>query len=259
MIKVNNEFKNYLQNSLFKNVRIDGRGLLDFRDVTIESGVSSTAEGSARVKIGETEVIAGVKMEVATPYPDRPEDGSIMVNAEFLPMASPDFEPGPPGIAAIELSRVVDRGIRESGAIDLKKLLIKKGEKCWMLIIDVCMINNDGNLLDASALAAIAALKDAKFPKYENDELDYKTKTDKGVELAKIPIAVTVVKVGDSYLVDCGIDEEKNLDARLTITSTEEGTICSLQKGGDAPLTKEDISKMFDIALEKAKLLRGFL
>jgi len=256
---MNKEFRNYLLNSLDKGVRIDSRGMLDYRPVVVEYGVSSTAEGSARVKIGDTEVIAGVKMEIATPFPDRPDDGAIMMNAEFLAMSSPEFESGPPGMDAIELARVVDRGIRECKAVDLKKLIIKKGEKCWMIVVDICTINDAGNLLDASALASIAALQDARFPKYENEEIDYKTRTDKKIELGKIPIAVTVVKLGNNFLIDPNIDEQKAIDARLTVTVTEDNTICALQKGGDNPMFVEDISKMVDIALDKSKELRGYL
>jgi len=256
---VNNEFKEYVVQGLQKNARLGNRALTEYRDISIEYSVSKTAEGSARVKIGDTDVIAGIKMEIATPFPDRPEEGAIMVNAEFLAMASPEFESGPPGIDAIELARVVDRGIRECHAIDLKKLSIKKGEKCWMLVIDVCTMNDAGNLLDASALAAIAALKDARFPKYENDELDYKTKTDKKVDLAKTPVAVTVHKIGPSFVVDPDMGEQKYSDARLTVTTTEGKNICSLQKGGVASLTVEDIDKMLDIALEKGDELRAKL
>ena len=129
VIIMNNEFRQHLITSLTKNVRIDGRKLEDYRNITVKLGVSSTAEGSALVKFGNTEVIVGVKMEIAKPFSDRPDEGAIMVNAEFLPMSNPEFETGPPGIDAIELARVVDRGIRESKAINLKKLVIKKGEK----------------------------------------------------------------------------------------------------------------------------------
>jgi exosome complex component RRP42 len=256
---MNNEMKQHVVNALKKNVRIDGRKLVDYREITVETDIASTAEGSARVKIGETEILAGVKMEIASPFPDRPEEGAIMLNAEFLPMASPEFESGPPGMPAIELARVVDRGIRESGALDLKKLCIKKGEKCWMIVVDICIVNDAGNLLDAAALGAIAAIRDANFPTYENDELDYKKPTDKKIELTKTPIAITVLKIGDCLLVDPMHDEEASVDSRLTVTTTEDGVICALQKGGLQPILTEDVDKMLDLAMEKAKVLRKLL
>jgi exosome complex component RRP42 len=243
---------------LFKSdLRLDGRKLTEYRKpIKIETNVTKTAEGSARVKIGETDVIVGVKVEIGEPYPDVPDAGTIIVGAELLPLSNPDFELGPPGIEAIELARVVDRGIRESKAVDFKKLCIKKNEKVWLLLIDICTINDAGNLIDASSLGALAALKDMKFPKVVDDKVDYQEKTNKKLEIKNSPIAVTVVKIGDKFIVDPSSEEEKALDARLTITTLEDGTLCALQKGGSVPLTAEDIDKMIDISLEKGKELR---
>src|SRR3989338_7608229 len=97
-----------------EGIRLDNRKPDQYREISIDYGISENAEGSARVKIGDTEVLAGVKFEIGKPYEDKPDEGSIIVNAELLAMASPDFEPGPPSSHAIELARVVDRGIRES-------------------------------------------------------------------------------------------------------------------------------------------------
>ena len=99
------EQKQHTLKYLSKGVRYDGRKPLDYRNVSVEYGITKSAEGSARVKIGETEVIAGVKMSVEKPYPDTPDKGNLMVNAELRPLASPKFETGPPGDQAIEMAR----------------------------------------------------------------------------------------------------------------------------------------------------------
>ena len=254
------ELRNHIISLLDANTRLDGRKLTEYRKpIEIEYGIVKTAEGSARVKIGETDVMVGVKLEVGEPYPDTPEEGTIIVGAELLPMSNPEFEPGPPGIQAIELARVVDRGIRESKALDFKKLCIKKGEKIWMVIIDICPINDAGNLFDASSLAALAALKNTRYPAFDGEKVDYKNKTDKKLPLEKEPISVTVIKIGNKFIVDPDTEEEKAIDARLTVSSIEDGTLCALQKGGDFPLSVEDIDKMLDIGIEKGKELRKCL
>ena len=254
------ELRNHIIGLLNANTRLDGRKLTEYRKpVEVEYGVVKTAEGSARVKIGETEVMVGVKLDVGEPYPDTPDEGTIIVGAELLPMSNPDFELGPPGIQAIELARVVDRGIRESKALDFKKLCIEKGGKIWMVVIDICPINDAGNLFDASSLAALAALKDTKYPSLDGEKVDYKKKTDKKLQLEKMPIAITVIKIGDKFIVDPDTEEEKAVDARLTVSSIEDGTLCAMQKGGDFPLTMEDVDKMLDIGIEKAKELRKCL
>lgn len=251
--------KTNLVRYLSEEKRFDGRKLEEFRPIEIEYNVSKTAEGSAKVKIGETEVIAGIKLEIGKPYPDTPDEGGLMVGTELLPLSSPDFEAGPPGIESIEMARVVDRGLRESKAIDNKKLCITKGEKVWTISVDICTINNDGNLLDVSGLAAIAALKVTKFPGFDGERVDYKTHTDVSVPLLKIPIPVTVFKLKGKYFVDPTSEEEKDFDARLTVTSTEDGTICALQKGGDSPISIEEVEIMTTLALKKAKEIRKSL
>lgn len=243
--------KEYLE----KGKRFDGRDLDEFRDLSIELGVSNQAEGSARVKLGETEVIVGVKMDVSTPYPDSPDKGNLMVTAELLPASSPRFESGPPRFPAIELGRLVDRGIREGKFIDFEKLCIEKGEKVWSVFIDVYSINHDGNLLDAASIGAVAALKSAVFPKYdkENDKIHYGEFTKKKIPLSKeTPIVTTVHKVGKSILIDPTLDEEDVSEARLTIGATTEGSIFSMQKGRSKEISFEDMEKILEIS-EKAR------
>ncbi|MEM4366348.1 MAG: exosome complex protein Rrp42, partial [Candidatus Woesearchaeota archaeon] len=244
--------KEHLMKYLEKGVHFDGRHLTEYREVVVETDISKSAEGSARVKIGDTEVLAGVKLAVEQPYPDTPDQGNLMVNAELLPLSNPAFEPGPPTEQAIELARIVDRGIRESKAIDQKKLCIVKGEKVWSIMIDICTINDDGNLLDASALAALAALKNTRFPAYDGEKIDYMTKTTVKLPIVREPIAITVVKIGNFLLLDPSFEEEKLANSRLTVTVTKEGNICALQKGGDEPLELDEIERMVKIALEKA-------
>jgi exosome complex component RRP42 len=111
--------------------------------------------------------------------------------------------------------------------------LFEKGEKVWTVAIDVVPLNYDGNLIDMGGLAALAALKNARFPKINEDgTVDYHSKTDKTLELQKLPIPVTVCKIGDLLIVDPTDEEEKAVDARLTVTVLDDDKICALQKGG---------------------------
>lgn len=170
MIKTPKITKERIEKYLSEGKRFDGRKPNQFRDIEVELGVSKKAEGSARVKLGKTEVIVGVKMNTAEPYPDSPNKGNLIVSAELLPLSSPRFESGPPKFPVIEFGRVLDRGIRESKFIQFDKLCIKEGEKVWNVFVDVYTINDDGNLLDAAGIAAVIALKNAEIPKYDEKE-----------------------------------------------------------------------------------------
>ncbi len=245
-----------------KNKRINGRAMTEYRQpITVETNISWTAEGSARVQIGETVVLAGVKLSLEKPYNDTPDSGGIMVNAELTPMSSEEYERGPPGIKAIELSRVTDRGIREAKAIDMKKLCVTPGEKAWFVIIDIVTINDAGSLFDAASLATLAALKSARFPVVDKKTgaINYKEKTDTPLPLLKEPLAVTVYKIGGKLMVDPDFEESLCYDARLTVASDRDGTISAMQKGGSSPLTIDEVSQMVDICLEKSNFLRDQL
>ena len=252
MIETSNITKQRIEKYLEQGKRFDGRKPDEFRELSIETGVSKNAEGSARVKIGETEVLVGVKMDIGTPYPDSSDKGNMMVTAELLPLSSPRFESGPPKFPAIELARVIDRGIREYRFIDFEKLCIKKGEKVWTVFIDIYSINDDGNLLDAAGIGAVAALRDAKIPKY--DEKDEKVLfgelTDKSLPVKKdFPVSITFHKVGENIIVDPTREEEDVSEARVTIGSSK-GVISSMQKGNLESLDIEEFNKILDM-LEK--------
>ncbi|MEM2250978.1 MAG: exosome complex protein Rrp42 [Candidatus Hadarchaeales archaeon] len=244
--------KDYIMSLLQQGKRIDGRAFDQFRSVSVEKGIIQTANGSALVKMGATQVLVGVKIGKGEPFPDQPEEGILVVNAELLPLASPTFEPGPPDEDAIELARVVDRGIRESKCLELEKMAIVPGEEVWTVFIDIYVLDHDGNLIDASALAAIAALADTKPPADEAWKLQ-------GFPLRKYPVAVTFAKIGDQLLLDPNLEEEQVMDARLTMAFTEDGALCAMQKGGKGYFTREEVERAFQIAKQKSAELRRLL
>lgn len=251
--------KEHIIAALKKGVRLDGRKPDEFRKVTIEAGFIATAEGSARVRCGDTEILAGVKMAVGKPYADTPDSGVLMVGAELLAISNPNFEQGPPSTESIELARVIDRGIRESKTIDDHALCITPGEYVWMVNVDLCPLNTDGNLIDIGALAAIAALKNTRMPKRDGQKVEYGNLTDESLPVEGLPLPITVVKIGDVLLVDPSADEFAVADARLTVTTEEDGTICALQKGGDSALTLDEVDQIIDLSTKKAKELRHLL
>ncbi len=244
--------RDYLLSLLSQDKRVDGRALNQFRDIKVERGVIKTANGSAKVQIGNTTVVVGVKLEKGEPFPDLPEHGILVVNAELLPLASPTFEPGPPTEDAIELARVVDRGIRESETIALDKLAITPGEEVWAVFVDIDVLDHDGNLIDACALATTTALWDVKPP--EDDAW-----TLERFPVQKKPVAVTVAKINGKLLVDPSLEEEQVMDARLTITTVEDGSICAMQKGGPFYFTRDEVEKAYMLAKEKSAELRNLL
>lgn len=247
----------HLAEFIAKGKRLDGRGLTDYREIKIEPGVIDKAEGSALVTIGNTKVMAGVKIQAGDPFPDTPNEGILTVNAELVPLASPTFELGPPNENAIELARVVDRGIRESKAVDLPKLCITPGKKVFVVFIDVYILNHDGNLVDASSLAALVALLNAKMRNYEviKGELEFKPGYQQ-LPIQNLPIAVTLAKISEKLVVDPALTEEQVMDVKITITFDQNDKICAMQKSGLGAFTIDMVKEAAGLAQKKAKELR---
>ncbi len=246
--------KDRIKTYLVEGKRFDGRKPEEFREIIIETGISNKAEGSARVKIGKTEVIVGIKLDVSEPYPDSPDKGNLMTTAELLPLSSERISSGKPGFDSIEIGRIIDRAIRESKFIDFEKLCIKEGEKVWSVFIDIYSINDDGNMLDAAGIGAIVALNEAKMPKYDEKEgkIISGEWTDKKLPLQKnIPLSITIHKIGKKFLVDPTREEEDTSETRVTIGSYD-GTLASMQKGEKESITVDELKEILDMS-EKAR------
>jgi exosome complex component RRP42 len=247
---------------LKKGERVDNRGLYDYRSISVSIGIIGKAEGSALVKLGGTQVIAGVKAELGSPYEDRPNEGVLQVHAEFVPLASPSFEPGPPNEDAIEVARVIDRSLREPRAIELSKLIVQPGRLSWVIYDDVYVIDHDGNILDAGMIASMIALAVTKLPKLEIS--GESVKINREVKETPLPLntlvtTVTMGVLGDILVVDPSLEEESVLDTFISISVDEKGRIVGLQKKGLKSITPKTLDSAVEIALKKGEQVLSFI
>jgi exosome complex component RRP42 len=238
--------------------RLDGRALDEQRPLTIETGVIPKANGSARVKLGNTEVITGVKVQPDKPFPDLGDKGILICTAEILPLADPHVEPGPPTEEVIELARVVDRGIRETEMIDLHQLVLIENKSVVGIFIDSSVIDSDGNLFDACSYASVSAVLSSTIPKYEikDDAPVLVEGVTSKPPVKTLPVSVTMARIGDYIIVDPTKDEEACMDARITITTNSAGNICALQKGGEDGFTVDQLLKCSEMALSVGTKIR---
>ncbi len=232
--------------------RLDGRGPDEYRPITIEPGFVVTADGSALVRMGDTAVLAGIKLEPGKPFPDTPNAGVLTTNAELVPLSNPTFEPGPPQPGAIEVSRVVDRAIRAAETIDLTRLCVTPGEKSWVCYTDVHVLDHDGNLIDAALLAAVSALAHAIVPakRFGVREVDY------ALEIQHYPIESTFVRLGEAIVVDPTFDEEAAAQGRLTVATDEAGRVVAMQKGLVGAFSPDDVKEIVHRAFRHGDRLR---
>ncbi len=237
--------------------RPDGRAVDQIRPLTIETGIIQKANGSAKVTLGNTQVIAGVKVATGTPFPDTPDKGLLVVNAELLPLASPYAEPGPPSEEAIELARVVDRGVRESEMVDLKNLCLIEGKSVYTIFVDCNIMNVDGNLFDATSYAVVSALRTAKMKKYKVDgDKVVATEDWMPVPVERLPISVTMARIGETLIADPNSEEEAAMDMRVTITTDDDGNVCASQKGEASTISPAQVLEAADLSIRLGKEVR---
>ena len=251
--------KQQMWDALSRGKRLDGRDFSETRPLVIETDVIKKANGSARVKLGDTEVIAGVKVETGEPFEGLENKGALIVSAEVLPTASPYVEPGPPDEEVVELARVVDRGVRESEMIDLEKLVLVPGKTVYTIFVDCSILNADGNLFDATSYATVSALLTSNLPIFEmQDQKALDTGKTQPMPIRSLPVSITAARIGDYVLIDPSAEEEACMDSRITITTTDEG-FCATQKGHTGSFTPEQIKKAAEAATNKGKDVRARL
>jgi len=256
--------KEIIINQLAQGKRSDNRGFFDFRKINIVPAPIEKAEGSAFVSLGNTKVLVGVKVSPAHPFPDTPNQGIFVVNAEFPPIASPMFELGPPSEYAVEVARIVDRVIRSAEMIKLEELAIIPGELVWMLNIDIYALDDDGNLIDAAMIGALAALSVGYIPKVEiidedKNKIEIIREEKRPIPLQDMPVTFTFAKVKNFLILDPTHIEENIMDGRLTIAINMRGEICAVQKGEGGGFKLEDIQLAKDIALRKSDEIRNII
>jgi len=84
------------------------------------------------------------------------------------------------------------------------------------------------------------------------------TGSTKDMPITSIPISTTSVRMGDIVMIDPNSEEEGCMDARITLTTTEDG-FCAVQKGFAGAFTVDQIKKASAIARIKGEEIRAKL
>ncbi|MCC6062516.1 MAG: exosome complex protein Rrp42 [Desulfurococcales archaeon] len=254
--------KNAILTFLSRGTRVDERSFDSPREINIKTDLIPNANGSSYVELGKTKVLAGIKVEPGTPFPDTPQEGNLIVSVEFLPHASPVFEPGPPDERAVELARIIDRSLRDVRAIDLSKMVITPGRKVWNIFIDIYVVDYDGNMIDASSIATMLALLTAKIPKVsttETGEIIISEEKLESIPVKKKVVTATIAKITDEntgnkyYIADPSLEEEMIADTLVTIAFSEDGLITGMQKSGLSSIYSDDIPKILNMSRKLAE------
>ncbi|KAL8149697.1 exosome complex component RRP45A-like isoform X2 [Apium graveolens] len=251
--------KKFIETSLLSDIRVDGRRPFDYRRLTINFG---REDGSSEVQLGQTHVMGVVTSQLVQPYRDRPNEGTLSIYTELSPMADPSFEAGRPGESAVELGRIIDRGLRESWAVDTESLCVVAGKVVWSIRIDIHILDNGGNLVDAANIAALAALSTFRRPECTlggedgQEVIIHPPEVREPVPLIihHLPVAVTFGFIGkeNTVVIDPTHFEEAVMGGSMTATLNTNEDVCAIQKAGGVGVLPSVIMQCLRIASVKA-------
>jgi ribonuclease PH len=223
-------------------MRNHGRGDVDLRPITLETGVSKHAEGSCLVRFGDTHVLCTASLEDRVP-PHLVGTGSGWITAEYgmLPRSTHErmareAARGKQGGRTLEIQRLIGRALRASA--DLRALGTRT------VTIDCDVIQADGGTRTASITGGFVALALAV------------RKLQKQRVLGPNPIsrhiaAVSVGIVNGGVRLDLDYSEDATAEVDLNVVATGEGELVEVQGTAEGkPFRREDLTRMVDVALE---------
>jgi ribonuclease PH len=216
-------------------VRADGRNPDDLRPVTLTLGVLKWAEGSCRIRVGDTDVLCAATIEDRIP-PHLRGSGTGWVTAEYamLPRATAErtqreSAKGRIGGRTHEIQRLIGRSLR--GVVDLARL----GERT--ITVDCDVIQADGGTRTASITGGYVALA-AALTAYGMERL-----------LINKVAAVSVGIVGGVRMLDLDYSEDSKAEVDFNVVGTDAGTYVELQGTAEGkPFDRTGVDALLDLA-----------
>lgn len=259
--------KAFIHHGVQADLRVDGRPRLSYRPILVETGLVSNASGSARLRLANSDVLVGVKVELDTPAPDRPSEGRLEFFVDCSANATPEFEGRGGEDLANEISRFLHRAY-SAGALNLGDLCVLPGQQCWVLYIDILILECGGNLFDAVSLAVKAALHSTRIPSVrvaamDGGEPELELSDDpfdtKRIDTINAPCIVTLSKIGNHFVIDPTVEEESCSSASLLVSVTAQQNVTAVRKVGSGSLHPDTLTTMLQTGREVGSSLNTIL
>ena len=225
-------------------LRIDGRAPDQLRQVTVERGWSSHAEGSALISFGETRVLCTASFTNGVPrWKVGKGEGWVTAEYSMLPRATHDRSDreavkGKIGGRTHEISRLIGRALRS--VVDFSAL----GENT--IVIDCDVLQADGGTRTAAITGAYIALVDA---------IEW-GKSKKFISEKKHPISdsIAAISVGivDSVpFLDLAYTEDVRAETDMNVVVTGSGKFVEVQGTAEqTPFDRNELDALLDLALK---------
>ena len=231
------------------NTRVDGRTPSEMREVTIERGWSTQAEGSALISFGNTRVLCTASFTPGVPrWLSGKGTGWVTAEYSMLPRSTNERMQresvrGKIGGRTHEISRLIGRSLR--AVIDTKAL----GENT--IVIDCDVIQADGGTRTASITGAYVALVDAIEWARKNGHIGKNS-----TPLSDSVAAVSVGIVDGVAMSDLAYVEDVRAETDMNVVVTGSGDFIEVQGTAEGvPFKRAELDALLDLALASAKEL----
>ena len=223
-----------------KLIRPDQRATNEMRPVEITPHYISSAEGSALIRLGETQVICTASVDDGVP-PFLKGTGKGWITSEYamIPRATETRTPreisrGRQTGRTMEIQRLIGRSLR--AITNLEAL----GERTvW---IDCDVIRADGGTRTASITGAMVALGLAFLKLVEMKALPR-------VPLGDYVAAISVGIVGSETLLDLSYAEDSNAEVDMNVVMTGSGRFVEMQATAEGrPFGLDDFNRLVEVA-----------
>lgn len=214
---------------LLKNgKRGDGRKPEDLREITMQTGTVSNADGSARVQFGNTVALAAVygPRELFPRFMQESDRGILRTRYNMAPFSVTDRKSPGPDRRSTEISKVTRLALAPSVLLDD---FPKATVDAFMEVIQA-----DGSTRVTALNAASIALAMA------------------GIPMRDLVTACSCGKIKDTLVADLNGLEDNNGDADMAVAMLPGKNEVSLLQM-DGLVTKEELFKLFELAKESCQ------
>lgn len=283
-------------------LRVDGRRGHELRKMRLQlERWDNGAECTVQWGRG-TRVTALCSADLVPPSSDRPNEGMVNFTVDISPMAGSSYRQAPPvgtapsssvsrgpnysdqsqRLLSNRILRSLERIILTGGALDTEALVVAPGKWVWKFTIALTVLDDGGNLLDTSIMAAITALRHYRKPQIDFSESVDGENADDAVQLPTMipsivkeatplplhhtPLSISFSLVpserataGSSSIVTAIVDptdrEELIQSGSLTIAMNVHAEVCLLDFGGGCEISPENLKECFGVAETSVKSL----
>ena len=215
--------------------RSNDRAFDQLRDVNVETGIISNAEGSALIKFGNTHVICTASIENSVPrWMKNSNEGWITAEYGMLPRSTHErmgreAARGKQSGRTQEIQRLIGRSLRQS--VNLEYL------KDHTITIDCDVIQADGGTRTASITGGCIAL----FSAIQNKLKDHRA-------IKKHVAAISIGLLNDEPILDLDYTEDSSAETDLNLVMDEDNGIIEIQGTAEEnPFSNEQLEQMLDI------------